>query len=133
MTKIEDINPDNTDVAKVIDEILEESKPRVQIKEEPIIHEYVPSEPIYKSNDYKQNDYKNEIPDDSFSNNLTKSLKKTTILFVLLMLLTNPSFKKILGKIPFTLNSNLNDTFLMTIITSFIICICFYIIDYFMN
>ena len=128
-TKIENINKNNTDVADIIDEVLQEDnpKPQVTIQEKPIVHEYIPIEPIYQNKE----EFKKEIPNDSLSYNLTKSLQKTIILFILLLVLTNPHFKKIIGKIPFTLTEN-GDTFLMTIISSLIICVCFYIIDYFL-
>jgi len=51
------------------------------------------------------------------------SLKKTLMLFVILLLLNNNSFKNVLSKIPFTINEEGTYTFLMTLIVCIVIAV----------
>ena len=55
------------------------------------------------------------------------TLKKTLILFVLMIVLTNGSFKNVLTKIPMTVNAEGQHTFIMTLVVASIVSIVFFI------
>ena len=58
---------------------------------------------------------------------LPDSLKKTLMLFVILLLLNNSSFKNVLSKIPFTLNEDGEFTFVMTLLVCVIIAVVYFL------
>ena len=55
------------------------------------------------------------------------SLKKTLMLFVILLLLNNSSFKNVLSKIPFTITEDGDHTFLMTLVVCVIIALVYFL------
>lgn len=55
------------------------------------------------------------------------SLKKTLMLFVILLLLNNSSFKNVLSKIPFTITEDGDHTFLMTLVVCVIIAVIYFL------
>jgi len=63
----------------------------------------------------------------SFSLSLPDSLKKTIMLFAILLLLNNSSFKNVLAKIPMTVNIEGEHTFLMTLVVCVIIAIVYFL------
>lgn len=152
-TSIDSIDYDNHEVASAIKEALNEDDKKqpqqVQIQEQPQpiqVQQPIPiQQPIqiqqpqafpqpqpqpqqfYPNNNHQQ--FYN-YPNNSTVFTITNKIKKIFSLFIIILLIFNPSFKKIIGNIPYTLNENMNGTFLMTIILGIITCIIFYIIDY---
>jgi len=55
------------------------------------------------------------------------SLKKTLMLFAILLLLNNSSFKNVLAKIPLTTNIDGEHTFMMTLIVCVIIAVVYFL------
>ena len=62
-----------------------------------------------------------------FTFTIPDTLKKTVILFIILLLLNNKSFKNVLTKIPLTVNGEGQYTFIMTLVISLIIATVFFI------
>ena len=96
--------------------------PPPQYYQPPPQHNY-PQQPYYQTEHFEQPKQM------SFSFTFPDSLKKSLILFVLLLLLTNSSFKNILTKIPMTINGEGQHTFIMTLIVALIVSVIFFIIS----
>ena len=66
-------------------------------------------------------------PSSGFSFTLPDALKKSLMLLVILFVINNASFKNVLTKIPMTVNSEGQHTFLMTAIVCVLIAFVFFI------
>jgi hypothetical protein len=147
-TSLDNIDFDNNDTANAIDEALNEINvtdsqaipspdtraPPQYNPQPPQQQQYIP-QPQYPQQYPQQPEHfqryqQYTYPQESsfrFSFTFPDIFKKTLILFILMILINNGSFKNILTKIPMTINSEGQHTFIMTLIVALIVSIVFFI------
>ena len=130
-TSIQNINYDNTDNAKIIEDALKETevldleKTNIVTKENNE-EEYQQSQyPQQQMQQYPQQPMNQEL--NNFNKNIVLNFQHSFILFIILILFNNTFFKNLLSKIPFTLDIDGNQTFLLYFILFIFIFLIYFL------
>ena len=153
-TSLDSIDYGNEDTANAIDEALNEVNSaqqemrappqQVSVQQAPPQYNPQPQQPQYMPQPqypqyhpqqehfqgYPPQPYGYQQPESKgfgFSFTFPDILKKTLILFILMIVINNGSFKNILTKIPMTVNMDGQHTFMMTLIVALIVSSLFFI------